>query len=160
MTTTSHDGLSFVVETVGRPDPARMHLSVYPMTKTISSRYADLDPNGHLNNVALTAMHEDIRATLNNQIFPLIRNPDADAVRLLISQNVVHFLAEAHWPATIEAAIGVARIGRTSFVVSSALFVDQRCISLSDTVVVTAQDRPVPLSEAARAELSSLLLRG
>jgi len=160
MTTTSHDGLSFVVETVGRPDPARMHLSVYPMTKTISSRYADLDPNGHLNNVALTAMHEDIRATLNNQIFPLIRNPDADAVRLLISQNVVHFLAEAHWPATIKAGIGVARIGRTSFVVSSALFVDQRCISLSDTVVVTAQDRPVPLSEAARTELSSLLLRG
>ncbi|ANW66830.1 hypothetical protein MMUR_12360 [Mycolicibacterium murale] len=160
MTTTSHDNLSFVVETVGRPDPARMHLPVYPVTKTISSRYADLDPNGHLNNVALTAMHEDIRATLNYQIFPLVHIPGADTVRLLISQNVVHFLAEAHWPATIEAGIGVARIGRTSFVLSSALFDDQRCISLSDTVVVTAQDRPVPLSEATRSALEALQLRG
>jgi acyl-CoA thioester hydrolase len=151
---------SFQVETAGRPDPARLHLPVYPVTKTISSRYADLDPNGHLNNVALTAMHEDIRATFNNEIFPQIHNPSAAGVRLLISQNVVHFLAEAHWPATIEAGIGVARIGRTSFVVSSALFVDHRCISLSDTVVVTAQDRPVPLSEATRSALQGLQLRG
>ena len=160
MTVTGQDAHSWQVETVGRPHPGRKRVSIYPITKEISSRYADLDPNGHLNNVALESMHEDVRATLNAQVFPGVYSGSGPRLRIVNSQTIVHFLAEAHWPCVIEAGIGVTRVGRSSFVLSSALFDGDRCISLCDSVMVAVLDGPVPLSEEARAGLLGVRVRG
>jgi acyl-CoA thioester hydrolase len=147
------------VETVGRPHPARQRPEVYPLTGVATARYADLDPNAHLNNVALESMHEDLRAVLTDQVFPGIHNPEGRRLRVVNSQTVVHFLAEARWPCLIDTGIGVARVGRTSFVLSSALFHDGKCVSLCDAVMVVIADRPEPLSDAARRGLQQLQLR-
>ncbi len=69
-------------------------------------------------------------------------------LRLVTSQNAVHFLAEAHWPALISTGAGVGRIGRTSFVASTGLFIEGSCIGVCDTVLVLLDDDgPVPLSD-------------
>ncbi|MBV6756253.1 acyl-CoA thioesterase [Rhodococcus opacus] len=153
----SIESIDSLVETAGRPHPARSRHEVYPIIGKSQARYADMDANAHLNNLALESMHEDARAVLNARVFPGVYDPGTRQLRLVTSQNVVHFLAEAHWPATIETGVGVGRIGRTSFVASSALFRDGVCISVCDTVLVAINDDgPVPIPDFAREMLRDL----
>lgn len=148
------------ITTTGRPHAARCRIDVYPLVEWKDARWADMDMNGHLNHLALEAMHEDARAGINERYVPGTYDPNVDTFRLVASQNVVHFLAEARWPATIEAGIGIGRIGRSSVVVSSGLFIDDRCISVCDTtLVLVGNDGPVPFPEGTREVMRKLMLR-
>jgi acyl-CoA thioester hydrolase len=147
------------ITTTGRPHAARCSIGVYPLIEWKNARWGDMDMNGHLNHLALEAMHEDARAGINEQYVPGTYDPKADRFRLVASQNVVHFLAEAHWPATIEVGIGIGVIGRSSVVVSSGLFLEDRCISVCDTTLVLVGDAgPVAFSEDNRDVMRKLML--
>ncbi|WP_232330087.1 acyl-CoA thioesterase [Rhodococcus sp. BH4] len=155
----SMESIDSLVVTGPRPDPARLSIDLYPIRRTSDSRFGDMDANAHLNNLALEAMHENARAVLNGRLFPGLYDPKIDTVRLVTSQNVVHFLVEAHWPARIDTGIGIGRIGRTSFVASSALFHNGQCTSLCDTVLVAlGSDGPVALTSDVRSALEGLWL--
>ena len=137
----------------------RLRLDSYPVVDEIAARYGDMDANAHLNNLALEAMHENARATMNRDVLPEAYRAGGRRLRLVTSQNAVHFLAEAHWPALIQTGAGVGRIGRTSYVASTGLFRDGACIGLCDTVLVLLdQDGPTPLPDELRAALQTLLL--
>ncbi|BBZ78927.1 thioesterase [Mycolicibacterium anyangense] len=145
--------------TAARPDPARLRLDSYPVIDTVQVRYADLDTNGHANNLALESMHENARALMNRLLFPDAYNVTTREFRLVNSQNAVHFLAEVHWPALVTTGAGVGRIGRTSFVQSTALFVNDACVGVADTVLVLlGDDGPVPFTDDDRAKLATLSL--
>jgi acyl-CoA thioester hydrolase len=142
-----------------RPDEARLRLDAYPVVDVAQARYGDMDANGHLNNLALESLHENARATMNRSLFPDIYEVATRRLRLVTSQNAVHFLAEAHWPAVIHTGAGVGRIGRTSFVASTGLFIEGNCIGVCDTVLVLlGDDGPVALSDGARAALATVAL--
>lgn len=137
----------------------RLQLDSYPVVDEIAARYGDMDANAHLNNLALEAMHENARATMNRDVLPEAYRAGGRRLRLVTSQNAVHFLAEAHWPALIQTGAGVGRIGRTSYVASTGLFRDGACIGLCDTVLVLLdQDGPTLLPDELRAALQTLLL--
>jgi acyl-CoA thioester hydrolase len=149
-----------LVSDTSRPHPARLTPALYPVRHTIEARYGDMDANGHLNNVALESLHENARAMLNARVFPGVYRAAARRLRIVTASNVVHFLRESHWPATIQTGIGIGRIGRTSYVASTALFIAEECISLCDTVLVVLDDEgPTPIPEHAHAQLTDLLLR-
>jgi acyl-CoA thioester hydrolase len=153
-------GPTSLIGTPSRPHPARLSTACYPVHRSTDARYGDMDANGHLNNVALESLHENTRATLNARVFPGVYDRTSRRLRLVAATNVVHFLREAHWPATITTAAGIGRVGRTSYVASTALFVDEACISLCDTVLVMLDDEgPTPIPEDAREHLASLRLR-
>ena len=138
----------------------RLHLDSYPVIGEIAARYGDMDANAHLNNLALESLHENARATMNRDLMPDVYSPGRRRLRLVTSQNAVHFLAEAHWPATIQTGAGVGRIGRTSYVASTGLFIDGSCIGVCDTVLVLVDDNgPAPLPDDFRAALETVLLR-
>ena len=146
--------------TAARPDPVRLRLASYPVTDRIAARYGDMDANAHLNNLALEALHENARASMNRDLFPEAYRAGERRLRLVTSQNTVHFLAEAHWPALIDTGAGVGRIGRTSYVASTGLFIDDKCIGVCDTVLVlVGDDGPAPIPEEFRAALQTVLLR-
>ncbi|MBU3706151.1 MAG: acyl-CoA thioesterase [Mycobacterium sp.] len=146
--------------TAARPDPVRLRLASYPVVDRIAARYGDMDANAHLNNLALEALHENARATMNRNLFPEAYRAGDRRLRLVTSQNTVHFLAEAHWPALIDTGAGVGRIGRTSYVASTGLFIDDECIGVCDTVLVLlGDDGPAPIPEEFRAALQTVLLR-
>ena len=148
-----------LVETTARPHPARRRPELYPVVVRVAARFADMDANGHINNLALESLHENARATLNARAIPGVYDVKTRQLRLVTSQNVVHFLAEARWPAIIDTAIGIGRIGRTSFVASSALFIEGTCISVCDTVLVAVNDDgPVAIPDEIRDALHSLKL--
>ena len=147
--------------TADRPDPMRLRLESYPVVDEIAARYGDMDANAHLNNLALESLHENARATMNLRWLPGAYDGAGKRLRLVTSQNAVHFLAEAHWPVRITTGAGVGRIGRTSYVASTALFVDATCIGVCDTVLVLLGDHgPVPLPDDLRAGLHRVLLGG
>nr|WP_133694158.1 MULTISPECIES: acyl-CoA thioesterase [unclassified Mycolicibacterium] len=126
----------------------RLRLDSYPVIDAIQARYGDMDTNAHLNNLALESLHENARATMNRSLFADIYDRKTRRLRLVTSQNAVHFLAEVHWPGTIQTGAGVGRIGRTSFVASTGLFVEGRCVGLCDTVLVFLGDEgPTPIPE-------------
>lgn len=146
--------------TAPRPDPLRLRLDSYPVIDEIAARYGDMDANAHLNNLALEALHENARATMNRALLPEAYKAEQRPVRLVTSQNAVHFLAEAHWPAMIQTGAGVGRIGRTSFIASTGLFIEGKCIGVCDTVLVLlGDDGPAPISPGFRAALETVLLR-
>ena len=145
--------------TAARPDPSRLRLATYPVLDEIAARYGDMDANAHLNNLALEALHENARATMNRRLLPDAYRAGERRLRLVTSQNTVHFLAEAHWPALIRTGAGVGRIGRTSFVASTGLFLDEACIGVCDTVLVLLDENgPAPLPDDFRAALEGVLL--
>jgi acyl-CoA thioester hydrolase len=147
-----------LVSTAARPHPDRLSPALYPVRSTIEARFGDMDANRHLNNLALEAMHENARATLNTQVFPGVYTAVDRRLRLVTANNVVHFLRESHWPATIQTGVGIGRIGRTSYVASTGLFTADGCISLCDTVLVLLDDDgPAPIPEEARTRLAALL---
>jgi len=138
----------------------RLKLDTYPVVDAIGARYGDMDSNAHLNNLALEALHENARATMNRSLFPDIYDVTTRRLRLVTSQNAVHFLAEVHWPGTIQTGAGVGRIGRTSFVASTGLFVGGSCVGVCDTVLVLlGDDGPVPIPDAVLAALETVRLR-
>ena len=146
--------------TAPRPDPVRLQRDTYPVLDEIAARYGDMDANAHINNIALESLHENARATMNRRLLPAAYTPAGRRLRLVTSQNATHFLAEALWPAVIQTGAGVGRIGRTSYVASTGLFVDGTCIGVCDTVLVLlGDDGPVPLSEELRTALQTVLLR-
>lgn len=145
--------------TAPRPDQMRLRLDSYPVVDEIAARYGDMDANAHLNNLALESMHENARATMNRRLFPEAYRAGDHRLRLVTSQNAVHFLAEAHWPAVIQTGAGVGRIGRTSFIASTGLFLKGSCIGICDTVLVLlGEDGPTPIPDAFRAALETVLL--
>jgi len=96
---------------------------------------------------------------MNRALFPDAYNVANRRLRLVTSQNAVHFLAEAHWPATIQTGAGVGRIGRTSFVASTGLFIDRACIGVCDTVLVLLDDAgPVVIPDDFRTALQWRML--
>ncbi|MGI9164699.1 MAG: acyl-CoA thioesterase, partial [Mycobacterium sp.] len=132
--------------TAARPDPMRLRLESYPIVDEIAARFGDMDLNAHLNNLALEALHENARATMNRRLLPGAYDGAGRRLRLVTSQNAVHFLAEAHWPSMIQTGAGVGSVGRTSYVASTGLFVGGACIGVCDTVLVLiGDDGPVPL---------------
>ena len=146
--------------TATRPHPARLTAALYPIHRSVDARFGDMDANGHLNNVALESLHENTRATLNREVFPSVYDRVSRRIRIVTATITVHFLREAPRPATIQTAIGVGRIGRTSYVAATALFLGEDCLSLCDTVLVTLDDDgPTPIPDDAREQLTSLLLR-
>lgn len=145
--------------TAARPDPARLRLDSYPVVGEIAARYGDMDANAHLNNLALESMHENARATMNRQLLPQAYRAGEHRLRLVTSQNAVHFLAEAHWPALIKTGAGVGRIGRTSYIASTGLFLNGTCIGVCDTVLVLLDEKgPTPISDEFRAALETVVL--
>jgi acyl-CoA thioester hydrolase len=148
-----------LTSTAARPDPRRLRLDCYPYVDEIATRYGDMDANAHLNNLALESLHENARATMNRRLYPAAYS-GGRRVRLVTSQNAVHFLAEAHWPVTIQTGAGVGRIGRTSYVASTGLFIEGRCIGVCDTVLVLLGDGgPAPIPDDFRAALEAAGLR-
>lgn len=137
----------------------RLKLDSYRVIDQVTARYGDMDANAHINNLALESMHENARATMNRKLFPQAYRAGEKRLRLVTSQNAVHFLAEAHWPALIQTGAGIGRIGRTSFIASTGLFIDGSCIGVCDTVLVLlGEDGPTPIPDEFRAALETVVL--
>ncbi|MGY6628292.1 MAG: acyl-CoA thioesterase [Oceanicaulis sp.] len=142
-----------------KPEPYRLMRDAYPVSVIVPTRFRDLDTLGHLNNVALGSFYEEGRAQLNRAAFPREMRHES-ALRMLIADVHIAYLAEAHYPGDIEVAAGVGHIGRSSYVIALALFQNGQCVGTCETVlVVTDETGAIEIPPDQRAALEGLKLK-
>src|SRR3954447_16221839 len=117
---------------MARPDPYRLDPATYPYRGTIQTRFQDLDPLGHINNVAIAALFENGRVRFNQSIGLALWKGH----RWLVARVEINYIAEGHFPADVEIATGIGEIGRRSWHILSAAFQGSAAIATSDAVIV------------------------
>jgi acyl-CoA thioester hydrolase len=135
-------------------------LEDYPYRLSDNVRFADLDPNGHVNNAVYASYFETGRVTL-------MKDPSKGLVPAGLAWIMVrldiHFRAELHWPGTIELGLGVVKFGRTSVTFDQVVFSEGRCVASAQAVTVLIDDarrRPVPLTDEVMNSLKPWIRRG
>lgn len=120
-------------------------------------RIADLDQNGHVNNIAFLQLFENARNQFIAAHTPLIRN--ADRTYMLVHLEA-DFLGELHYPGTVYASCRIIEVRRSSVVFGQALFDGERVAATGRAVTVNVdrhQKRAAGFPDAERDALMRLL---
>jgi len=141
-----------------KPDARRLLLETYPLTFEVPSRFQDLDPLGHINNVAIGAYYEEGRGDLHRQAFPpQLRKQHS--MRMVIADVHIAYLAEAFHPNTLIVGTGALKMGNTSYTLGQALFQNGQCVGVCETVLVnTDGTKPAPMPVEGREALQALMI--
>lgn len=145
---------------MSRFDPSRLDPASYPHSASVETRFQDLDPLGHINNVAMGALFEAGRVRFNRAFLMEHGRRANPGVRWLVARVDINYLAEGAFPEPVTIANGIGRVGNSSWTILSAAFQHDRCIALCDTVLVyTDATGPVALPDPLRAVLGQQLMR-
>jgi acyl-CoA thioester hydrolase len=142
-----------------RPD-ATPHLEDFPYRLSDNVRFADLDPNQHVNNAVYATYFETGRVTLmKDRSYGLM----PDGLGWIMVRIDIHFRAELHWPGKIELGLGVAKFGRTSVSFDQVVFSEGKCIASARAITVLIDEatrKPVPLTPELKAKFAPWIRRG
>ena len=129
----------------GRRDRPRPTLAHYPIVTTEKLRFADTDQNGHISNAVCAVLCQSARM---EALADRSRVTLAPTHRFLIVQLQIAFLAELHWPGTVEIGTRFEDVGRTSVRLDQAVFIDRLCVATAQSTIVlvdAATRRPSPI---------------
>jgi len=136
-----------------KPDPALLEPALYPFRCEIEPRFTDLDPNQHINNVALTDILQEARVR-----FHAASNfrHSLHGMPTMIVNFSVDFLGQAYHPEPLSNHLGAMAIGRTSHTIGQLITQGREIIAFARTVIVCVQDNqptenPASLLEAAES---------
>jgi acyl-CoA thioester hydrolase len=144
--------------------PARLDstplLEDFPYRLTDNVRFADLDPNHHVNNAVYATYFETGRVTLmKDRSYGLM--PEGFA--WIMVRLDIHFRAELRWPGTIELGLGVSKFGRTSVSFDQVVFSAGQCVASARSVSVLLDEatrKPTPLTDEIIRNFKRWLLPG
>lgn len=143
-----------------KDDPRRRTPAAYPHHHVLETRFADMDVNFHLNNVAIARLFEEVRVRFNRA------GPVHDAQgdirsRYVVARVAIDYLAQGNYPAPVSVGYAVSHIGRSSFTIAMAAFQGDLCIALCDSVLVhrLPDSGPAPMPPALRERLEAHALR-
>ena len=144
--------------------PARLdstpRLEDFPYRLTDNVRFADLDPNEHVNNAVYATYFETGRVTLmKDQGYGLM----PPGLAWIMVRLDIHFRAELRWPGKIEMGLGVAKFGRTSVTFDQVVFSGGTCVASAQSVSVLIDDntrKPTPLTAEIVRNFQPWLRRG
>lgn len=138
------------------PRPARAD---FPHIDPITTRWADNDAYGHVNNVVYYQWFDTVvnRWLIERGLLDL----HGTGPICLVVETSCRYHAEAAFPQRLEAGLRVARVGNSSVTYEIAVFRQGEPLALADgrfvhVCVDRATRRPVPLPAALREALSSL----
>jgi len=120
-------------------------------------RFADLDPLGHANNNAFGVWFQEARVHLFEEAFG--QRIGRDGLGVVLARITIDFLREVRFPADIRIGQRMARIGRTSMALDSAIFKDDEAIATSQSVTVLFDQTrrcPVEVPDSLRQRLMAL----
>jgi len=139
---------------------AEPRLEDFPYRITDNVRYADLDPNQHVNNAVYASYFETGRVTLmkdhSNGLTP-------QGLSWMMVRLDMHFRAQLRWPGTIEMGLGLVKFGRTSVTFDQVVFSNSKCVASAQSVSVlidAVTHKPRPLTRGIVAAFQPWLRRG
>ena len=119
-------------------------------------RFADLDPAGHVNNVAYAEIFEAGRVAFGMDAGSRKLAPGTTT---MVVRMTIDYLAQLHFPGAVRVGTRVLSFGRSSCLLGQALFADGRCVATSDAVSVLVDletNRSTPMPDALRASYRDL----
>ncbi len=142
-----------------RPD-AIPRLEDFPYRQTDNVRFADLDPNNHVNNAVYATYFETGRVSLmKDRSYGLM----PEGLAWIMVRLDIHFRAELRWPGTIEMGLGVTKFGRTSVSFDQVVFSEGICVASAQSVSVLLDEatrKPTPLTDEIIRNFQPWLRRG
>jgi acyl-CoA thioester hydrolase len=97
---------------MAKPDPALLDPAVYPHVCEVTTRFADLDINNHINNVAMAAIIEDARVRFH-VASGFAKALPAGAQTMVVSLTI-DYLAQAFYPHPLKVHSGLSAVGDRS----------------------------------------------
>src|SRR6195952_2465083 len=130
--------------------PARLNsvpqLADFPFRVTDNVRFADLDPNQHVNNAVYASYFETGRVTLiKDRSYGLM----PQGLGWMMVRLDMHFRAELRWPNVIEMGLGLEKFGRPSVTFEQVVFCGARCVASAKSTSVMIDEvshKPTPLT--------------
>ena len=143
--------------------PARVkstpRLEDFPYRLTDNVRFADLDPNQHVNNAVYATYFETGRVTLmKDRSYGLM----PEGLAWIMVRLDIHFRAELRWPGVIEMGLGVSKFGRTSVTFDQVVFSQGQCVASAQSVTVLINEatrKPTTLTDEIIAKFQRWLRR-
>ena len=123
---------------MARPEPWQLEAASYPISQVCQTRFQDVDPNRHLNNVAFASLFEHARVRLNRELRPWQERPKNE--RSMVAAVTINYLREGSYPDDVTVCSGVSTIGTSSYVIAQAMFQHEKCIATCDAVIVCRTD--------------------
>jgi acyl-CoA thioester hydrolase len=139
---------------------ATPRLEDFPYRLTDNVRFADLDPNQHVNNAVYATYFETGRVTLMKDRSYGLMPPGLSWIMVRLD---IHFRAELRWPGTIEIGLGVVKFGRTSVTFDQVVFSEGQCVASAQSVSVLLDEatrKPTPLTPVILANFQRWVRRG
>ena len=144
--------------------PARLdstpRLEDFPYRLTDNVRFADLDPNQHVNNAVYATYFETGRVTLmKDRSYGLM----PEGVTWIMVRLDMHFRAELRWPGTIEMGLGLVKFGRTSVTFDQVVFSQGKCVASAQSYSVLIDEatrKPKVLTPEIKAKFRPWIRRG
>ena len=128
-------------------NPRRLQLDTYPHQVELTLRFADIDPQWHVNNVRVGEYYQEARVSFFRHLSEHTGYKRAAGSRTLVAHQSIDYLDEVKYPGSIVVGIGVSRIGTSSWSFGMGLFKDSKCLGLSTTVLVYGTEQgasPIP----------------
>ena len=132
----------------------------YPHWRTDIIRFGDLDPIGHVNNVAYVSYFESGRVMFFSELGCRVNESD---FAWMIVRIEVNYLQQMSLPGEVVVGTGVVDIGSSSVRLSHAVFADEICAAQGECVMVMVdrtRNRASPFSDEVRAQLSAMRCGG
>src|ERR1700748_1757431 len=155
-------GRNFRRQPVNAPlrQEAEPRLEDFPYRVTDNVRFADLDPNQHVNNAVYASYFETGRVTLVQDRSRGLLLPGLAWMMVRLDMS---FRAELRWPGSIEMGLGLVKFGRTSVTFDQVVFSQGRCVASARSVSVLIDEatrKPTPLTPAIVEAFQPWLRRG
>lgn len=142
-----------------KQDARRRDAGNYPWAVEMQTRFADMDVNRHLNNVAITRFFEETRIRFNQSLITV--QPISVRPHYLVAHVAIDYLGEGSYPAPLTLTYAIGHIGTTSIRCLMGMFQKGSCIALCDSVLVhRGETGPAPLPQELRTRLEAFPLKG
>ncbi len=100
----------------------------------VTIRFSDQDSLGHINNVALSQYFEVSRTAF---VYDVIRLAEMEGeIEFILARVAIDFLAELHYPGSVEVGARLIRVGTKSLTSGYGIFKGDQCIATSEAVNV------------------------
>ncbi len=98
---------------MARPEAWQLDPASYPISQVCQTRFQDVDPNRHLNNVAFASLFEHARVRLNRELRPWAERPKNE--RSMVAAVTINYLRKGSYPDDVTVCSGVSTIGKSSY---------------------------------------------
>lgn len=134
---------------MARLDRGRLEAGHFPSLIDIPTRFADMDMQFHVSNVASIVMLQEGRAHING--LAGLRNR-LDRLRALVAGITVEYAGEIRHPGTVRIGSTVLSVGRTSVRFGQVAWQNGTpCLYAESVMVLAEADGPVPIPDDLRA---------